>query len=125
MEKRYTSEHVETWRREGAVVVLLGLGQLQPDPDPVERLRAVLPDLVALADTHGGEDPLGRVLDAQQVVHEGAVAVLEDPQRDGDPGEQHRVQGEHRQRRGHVDDPRGCPGCPPGHRGFGRAMARS
>ena len=66
-------------------------------PDAEQRLRAVVAHLVALADRDGAEDALGRVLDAQQVVHQGAVAVLEDPQRHAEPGEQHRVQREHRQ----------------------------
>ena len=62
---------------------------------------------------------------AQQVVDHRAVAVLEDPQGDGDAREQHRVQREHRERRGHVFDPRGWVVCPSGHRGFGRATTRS
>ena len=63
---------------EGAVGVGLDLGQLDPAADPEQRLRAVVADLVALADADRAEDPLARVLDAQQVVDQGAVAVLED-----------------------------------------------
>ena len=63
---------------------------------------AVVADLVALADPDRAEQPLGRVLDPQQVVHQRAVAVLEDVQRHADAREHHRVQREHRQRVAHV-----------------------
>ena len=87
---------------ERAVGVRLDLGQLHPAADPVERLGAVVADLVALADPDRPEDPLGRVLDPQQVVHQRAVAVLEDGQRHAHAREQHRVEREHRQRVAHA-----------------------
>ena len=64
---------------EGAVGERLDLGHLDPAADPEQPLRAVVADLVALADADRAEDPLGRVVDAEQVVDQRAVAVLEDP----------------------------------------------
>ena len=83
-------------------LVGLDLGELHASADTVERLGTVVADLVALPDGDGAEHALRRVLDPEQVVHEGAVAVLEHVQRDGDAREQHGVQGKHRQRVGHV-----------------------
>ena len=68
--------------------------------------RAVLADLVALADADRPEQPLGRVRDPEQVVHQRAVAVLEHLERHADSREQHRVQREHRQRVAHTSDSR-------------------
>jgi hypothetical protein len=88
----------------------LHVGQLHPAAHPVERLGAVVADLVALADADRAEDALDRILDPEQVVDHRAVAVLEDLQRHAHAGEQHRVQGEHRQRVAHVSKvaPRGA-----------------
>jgi hypothetical protein len=86
---------------ERAVGVRLDLGHLHAAADLEQPLRSVLADLVTLADADGAEDALGRVLEPQEVVDHGAVAVLEDPQRHAHPGEQHGVQGEHRERVAH------------------------
>jgi hypothetical protein len=87
---------------ERAVGMRLGLGELEPDAHPEQRLGAVVTDLVALADRDRPEQPLRRVVDPQQVVHERPVAVLEHVQRHGDAREHHAVQREHRQPVGHT-----------------------
>ena len=60
--------------------------------------REVVPraDFVPLPDPHRPEQPLGRVLHPQQVVHQRPVAVLEDVEGSGHPREQHGVKREHR-----------------------------
>ena len=87
---------------EGAVGERLDLGHLHPAADPEQPLSAVVADLVALADADRAEDPLGGVVDAEQVVDEGAVAVLEDSQGHAHAGEEHGVEREHRERVTHV-----------------------
>jgi hypothetical protein len=103
----------------GAVVVALGLGQLEHAADAEERLSTMglvaaggaerLGDLEALADRDGAEDPLRRVGFVEQFLDERAVALLEDVEGQRHPGEDNGVQREQRQRPGHVQHPRLVP----------------
>ena len=93
---------------ERAVGVGLDVGHLDPAADPEQRLRAVLADLVTLADADRPEVPLLGV-HTQQVVDQRAVAVLEHGEGHADAREQDRVEREHRQRRRHGSTV--TPGC--------------
>ena len=112
------SGYVDRRYVETAVIVGLHRGQLHHAAHPVQRRlrgRVWSADLVALTDRHDAEQPHRGVGDAQQMVHEGAVAVLEDVQRHADTREHHGVQREERQLLGHaLNIGRGSPPAPPG-----------
>ena len=84
------------------VSATVDLGELEDAPHAIDRLRAVVADLVALPDRDGAEDTGSRVVDGEEVAYEHAIAVLEHVERHAHPREHHGAQREHRQRATHV-----------------------